>query len=194
MPASNSGKVRIIGGCWKRTNIPVLNADGLRPTGDRQRETLFNWLTFLLGGFEGRSALDMFGGSGALSFEFLSRGGSRAVLCETNRRAAQFIEQTAEKLNAEGLKVIVGNSLTDVRITDSAPYDLVFIDPPFAAELQFKALKRCAPMLASDALVYVESPQEISNEMLASLSLSAVRCLKAGASYMLLAQKTENPS
>ena len=143
MPASNSGKVRIIGGCWKRTNIPVLNADGLRPTGDRQRETLFNWLTFLLGGFEGRSALDMFGGSGALSFEFLSRGGSRAVLCETNRRAAQFIEQTAEKLNAEGLKVIVGNSLTDVRITDSAPYDLVFIDPPFAAELQFKALKRC---------------------------------------------------
>ena len=102
MPASNSGKVRIIGGCWKRTNIPVLNADGLRPTGDRQRETLFNWLTFLLGGFEGRSA--------------------------------------------------------------------------------------------SDALVYVESPQEISNEMLASLSLSAVRRLKAGASYMLLAQKTENPS
>ena len=81
------------------------------------------------------------------------------LLCETNRRAAQFIEQTAEKLNAEGLKVIVGNSLTDVRITDSAPYDLVFIDPPFAAELQFKALKRCAPMLASDALVYVESPQ-----------------------------------
>ena len=122
-----------------------------------------------------------------MSFEFLSRGGSRAVLCETNRRAAQFIEQTAEKLNAEGLKVIVGNSLTDVRITDSAPYDLVFIDPPFAAELQFKALKRCAPMLASDALVYV-------NEMLASLSLSAVRRLKAGASYMLLAQKTENPS
>jgi len=58
----------------------------------------------------------------------------------------------------------------------------------------FKALKRCAPMLASDALVYVESPQEISNEMLASLSLSAVRRLKAGASYMLLAQKTENPS
>ena len=89
MPASNSGKVRIIGGRWKRTNIPVLNADGLRPTGDRQRETLFNWLSFLLGGFEGRSALDMFGGSGALSFEFLSRDGSRAVLCETNRRAAQ---------------------------------------------------------------------------------------------------------
>lgn len=76
MPASNSGKVRIIGGRWKRTNIPVLNADGLRPTGDRQRETLFNWLSFLLGGFEGRSALDMFGGSGALSFEFLSRDGA----------------------------------------------------------------------------------------------------------------------
>lgn len=65
MPTTNSGKVRIIGGQWKRTNIPVLNADGLRPTGDRQRETLFNWLSFLLGDFEGRSALDMFGGSGA---------------------------------------------------------------------------------------------------------------------------------
>ena len=165
MPASNSGKVRIIGGRWKRTNIPVLNADGLRPTGDRQRETLFNWLSFLLGGFEGRSALDMFGGSGALSFEFLSRDGSRAVLCETNRRAAQFIEQTAEKLHAEGLTVIVGNALTD-----------------------------CVPMLASEGLVYVESPQEISDEVLTSLSLSAIRRLKAGTSHMLLAQKSENPS
>ena len=184
MPASNSGKVRIIGGRWKRTNIPVLNADGLRPTGDRQRETLFNWLSFLLGGFEGRSALDMFGGSGALSFEFLSRDGSRAVLCETNRRAAQFIEQTAEKLHAEGLTVIVG----------FAPYDLAFIDPPFAADLQLKALKRCVPMLASEGLVYVESPQEISDEVLTSLSLSAIRRLKAGTSHMLLAQKSENPS
>ena len=194
MPASNSGKVRIIGGRWKRTNIPVLNADGLRPTGDRQRETLFNWLSFLLGGFEGRSALDMFGGSGALSFEFLSRDGSRAVLCETNRRAAQFIEQTAEKLHAEGLTVIVGNALTDVRIADFAPYDLAFIDPPFAADLQLKALKRCVPMLASEGLVFVESPQEISDEVLTSLSLSAIRRLKAGTSHMLLAQKSENPS
>ena len=185
MPATNSGKVRIIGGQWKRTNIPVLNADGLRPTGDRQRETLFNWLSFLLGDFEGRSALDMFGGSGALSFEFLSRGG---------RRAAQFIKQTAEKLDAEGLTIIVGNSLTDPRVSELSPYDLAFIDPPFAADLQLKALKRCVPMLASDGLIYVESPQEISDEILTSLSLTAARRLKAGASRMLLAQKTENPS
>ncbi len=182
MPATNSGKVRIIGGQWKRTNIPVLNADGLRPTGDRQRETLFNWLSFLLGG------------SGALSFEFLSRGGSRAVLCEMNRRAAQFIKQTAEKLDAEGLTIIVGNSLTDPRVSELSPYDLAFIDPPFAADLQLKALKRCVPMLASDGLIYVESPQEISDEILTSLSLTAARRLKAGASRMLLAQKTENPS
>ena len=172
MPATNSGKVRIIGGQWKRTNIPVLNADGLRPTGDRQRETLFNWLSFLLGDFEGRSALDMFGGSGALSFEFLSRGGS----------------------DAEGLTIIVGNSLTDPRVSELSPYDLAFIDPPFAADLQLKALKRCVPMLASDGLIYVESPQEISDEILTSLSLTAARRLKAGASRMLLAQKTENPS
>ena len=194
MPATNSGKVRIIGGQWKRTNIPVLNADGLRPTGDRQRETLFNWLSFLLGDFEGRSALDMFGGSGALSFEFLSRGGSRDVLCEMNRRAAQFIKQTAEKLDAEGLTIIVGNSLTDPRVSELSPYDLAFIDPPFAADLQLKALKRCVPMLASDGLIYVESPQEISDEILTSLSLTAARRLNAGASRMLLAQKTENPS
>ena len=170
MPATNSGKVRIIGGQWKRTNIPVLNADGLRPTGDRQRETLFNWLSFLLGDFEGRSALEM------------------------NRRAAQFIKQTAEKLDAEGLTIIVGNSLTDPRVSELSPYDLAFIDPPFAADLQLKALKRCVPMLASDGLIYVESPQEISDEILTSLSLTAARRLKAGASRMLLAQKTENPS
>ena len=181
MPATNSGKVRIIGGQWKRTNIPVLNADGLRPTGDRQRETLFNWLSFLLGDFEGRSALDMFGGSGAL-------------LCEMNRRAAQFIKQTAEKLDAEGLTIIVGNSLTDPRVSELSPYDLAFIDPPFAADLQLKALKRCVQMLASDGLIYVESPQEISDEILTYLSLTAARRLKAGASRMLLAQKTENPS
>ncbi len=191
MPASNSGKVRIIGGRWKRTNIPVLNADGLRPTGDRQRETLFNWLSFFLGEFDGRSSLDMFGGSGALSFEFLSRGGRRAVLCETNRRAAQFIEQTAAKLSADELTVLIGNSLTDTRVSELSPYDLVFIDPPFAADLQLKAIKRAVPLLAAEGLVYVESPQEIPDETLASLSLNAVRRLKAGTSCMLLAQKIE---
>lgn len=194
MPASNSGKVRIIGGRWKRTNIPVLNADGLRPTGDRQRETLFNWLSFLLGEFDGRSSLDMFGGSGALSFEFLSRGGRRAVLCEINRRAAQFIVQTAAKLSANGLTVLAGNSLTDIRVSELSPYDLVFIDPPFAADLQLKAIRRAVPLLAADGFVYVESPQEISDETLASLSLNAVRRLKTGASCMLLAQKSEASS
>ena len=111
-----------------------------------------------------------------------------------NRRAAQFLKQTAEKLDAEGLTIIVGNSLTDPRVSELSPYDLAFIDPPFAADLQLKALKRCVPMLASDGLIYVESPQEISDEILTSLSLTAARRLKAGASRMLLAQKTENPS
>ena len=76
MPGNCSGKVRIIGGKWKRTPLPVLDAKGLRPTGDRQRETLFNWLGHLFETFEERTSLDMFGGSGALSFEFLSRGGT----------------------------------------------------------------------------------------------------------------------
>ena len=80
MPASNSGKVRIIRGMLETHKYPVLNADGLRPTGDRQRETLFNWLTFLLGGFEGRSAFGHVQGAPApCTFEFLSRGGSRAA-------------------------------------------------------------------------------------------------------------------
>ena len=100
------------------------------------------------------------------------------------------VHQTnSRKLDAEGLTIIVGNSLTDPRVSNFSPYDLAFIDPPFAADLQLKALKRCVPMLASDGLIYVESPQEISNEILTSLSLPPHAVSKPVPAACFLAQK-----
>lgn len=192
MSESINGKVRIIGGVWKRTNIPVLNADGLRPTGDRQRETLFNWLTFILGSFEGRRSLDLFGGSGALSFEFLSRGGSLAVVCEKNRTASGLIRRTADKLKTELMVVLPGDCFTMQGVRDEAPYDVIFIDPPFALDLQLKALSFAADLLAPSGIIYVESPFEISDEALENFSIKAIRRLKTSTSRMLLAQKSEN--
>lgn len=192
MPDKSNGKVRIIGGLWKRTPIPVLNAKGLRPTGDRQRETLFNWLDFLFDGLQGLKALDMFGGSGALSLEFLSRGGASCVLFETNRAAARSVKAVADKLNAHHLTVVLGTSLSVSKLADFGPYDLVFIDPPFADNLQLEAMRACIPNLSAGGLIYVESPEEIKDEALSEMSLTAVRRTKSGASHMLLAQKKES--
>lgn len=191
MPDKSNGKVRIIGGLWKRTPIPVLNAKGLRPTGDRQRETLFNWLEFLCGGLQGLNALDMFGGSGALSLEFLSRGGRDCVLFETNRAAARAVTGIAEKLSAQNLSVLPTNSLCSPLLGERGPYDVVFIDPPFAENLQLHALRVCLPHLSPQGLVYVESPEEIKEDTLSEYALKAVRRAKSGASYMLLAQKKD---
>lgn len=188
MPGNCSGKVRIIGGKWKRTPLLVLDAKGLRPTGDRQRETLFNWLGHLFETFEERTSLDMFGGSGALSFEFLSRGGKSADVYEINRSACAQIKKNAEKLNAP-LHVHCADSLT---ITSAGKqYDVIFIDPPFALKLQMHALKAASGLIKPDGLIYVESPEEISDASLSEIGLQAVRRLKSGASTLLLARQTE---
>lgn len=187
------GKIRIIGGLWKRTPLPVLDSEGLRPTGDRQRETIFNWLNHLFDGeFSDKRSLDMFAGTGALSFEMASRGAENAVILEKNRVAAKLIEQSKEKLNADNIHVFCGDSLKDSRAEEFGPYDVVFIDPPFALNLQEKAIKKAVPLLNSSGLIYVESPTEISDEFLDSFGLTAVKRSKGGASHLLLAQKTED--
>lgn len=193
MSGKRSGKVRIIAGKFKRTLIEVLDVVGLRPTGDRQRETIFNWLNFLMDSFEGKSALDMFSGTGAMALEFLSRGGSCALAFEKNRLAASKIRQVAEKLQAN-LKVFAEDCLKSKHIADMAPYDVVFIDPPFAMNLQQQAIAACAGLLSQDGLVYVESPEEIKEDILAQFNMSAVRRSKGGASFMLLAQKRREPT
>jgi len=153
----NSGFVRIGGGKWKRTPLAVMDLEGLRPTGSRIRETVFDWLNFLLSGFEGRQALDMFAGSGALGLEFASRGGG-ALLVEKDRRNAALLFKAVEKLQAGGAVEIAPGDAFSVVGAVARKFDVVFIDPPFASGLHEAALELAARVLKEGGLVYYETP------------------------------------
>ena len=150
---------------------------------------MFDWLMHFFGGtLEGLRALDMFAGSGAMGLEAVSRGAAAADVVEMNRRGADAIRETVKKLKAHEVSVYA----EDVFLAQTArTYDLVFIDPPFAAELQAKALRAVKARLASGAYVYVESPEEFSEDRLTAEGFHSVRRGKAGAVFYLLAQMTE---
>ena len=151
-----SGSVRIIGGRWRGTRLPVAAADGLRPTSDRTRETLFNWLQPVLAGAR---VLDLFAGSGALGLEALSRGAREAVLVECDRVVAESLRQTVARLHAETqARVVVADALAFLRAPLQGRFDIAFMDPPFAADLWAAAFDALSPWLADTAWIYVESP------------------------------------
>lgn len=155
-----SGVVRICAGRWKRTPLAVLDLEGLRPTGSRIRETVFDWLNFLLPGFTGRRSLDLFAGSGAMGLEFASRGG-RSVLIEKDRRNAAGLRAVVEKLKAgEDAEVIQGDCIAVAPRLPAGQFDVIFIDPPFAAGLHLKALEAADRLLAPEGLIYFEAPAE----------------------------------
>lgn len=158
--SGKSGVVRICAGRWKRTPLSVLDLEGLRPTGSRIRETVFDWLNFLLPGFTGRRSLDLFAGSGAMGFEFASRGG-RSVLIEKDRRNASGLRTVVEKLKAgEDAEVIQGDCIAVAPRLPAGQFDVIFIDPPFAAGLHLKALEAADRLLAPEGLIYFETPVE----------------------------------
>lgn len=156
----NKGQVRIIGGDWRGRRLPVLDRPGLRPTGDRARETLFNWLQ---GRVAGRRVVDLFAGSGALGFEAASRGAERVDLIELDRRAADALKAASDGWpGRERLRVHTMDALAWLERLDAdpgPPPDLVFVDPPFDAGLHGPALDALLVpgRLATDARVYVES-------------------------------------
>ena len=155
---STPGAVRIIGGRWRGTRLPVADMAGLRPTSDRVRETLFNWLAPML---PGARVLDLFAGSGALGLEALSRGAREALLVERDAKLAESLWQTVARLHAEGeTQVVVADALAFLR-APRGRFDLVFLDPPFAANLWPAAFAALPPWLADDAWVYVESPSTL---------------------------------
>lgn len=183
------GKIRIIGGKWKRSVIHFDDADGLRPTGNRQRERLFNWLTTLFGDFEGKTGLDLFAGSGALSFEAVSRGFSHVVLFEKNKKSAQNIRSNMERLHASEMTLIAGDALTRAN-TIHESFDVVFLDPPFAAGLYEQALKIAKNKVKSDGLIYIESPKPIDFSIFENLGLQIIRQDIGTAICMTLVQPT----
>ncbi len=131
------GEVRIIGGDWRGRKLPVLSADGLRPTSDRVRETLFNWLQFEV---PGAVCLDLFAGSGALSMEALSRGASQVTMLELNAANAKLLKQNLQTLDCEQAEVINGDSLQWLGQPASKTYDVIFLDPPFNQGLMQPAI------------------------------------------------------
>ncbi len=154
--------IRIIGGQYRRTSIPVVDAPGLRPTPDRVRETVFNWLNHFWGGeFSERSVLDPFAGTGAMGFEAASRGASRVMLVEADRRAAQAITALRDKLGARQIDVITGDALSQLRRLAPTRFDLICLDPPFGQGWLDKVWPLLPPVLADDGLVYVESDTAI---------------------------------
>ncbi|MCS2157456.1 16S rRNA (guanine(966)-N(2))-methyltransferase [Scandinavium sp. H11S7] len=155
---SGSGQIRIIGGQWRGRKLPVPDSPGLRPTTDRVRETLFNWLAPHM--VDAR-CLDCFAGSGALGLEALSRYAASATLLEMDRHVAQQLQKNLATLKASHAKVVTTNSLTFLA-QPGTPHDVVFIDPPFRKGLLDETLNllEMNGWLADDALIYVESEVE----------------------------------
>ncbi|MFL6707668.1 MAG: 16S rRNA (guanine(966)-N(2))-methyltransferase RsmD [Massilia sp.] len=152
--------VRIIGGAWKRTQLPVLDALGLRPTPDRVRETVFNWISHLWGNdWQGMSVLDLFAGSGALGFEAASRGAAAVTLVDMHPRVVAQLGEIKDKLKAENVTVQRADAMAAAQSLGvrGEHYDLVFLDPPYQQDLLAKSLPLCVKLLNDDGLIYVES-------------------------------------
>lgn len=155
---SGSGQIRIIGGQWRGRKLPVPDSPGLRPTTDRVRETLFNWLAPQM--VDAR-CLDCFAGSGALAIEALSRYAGSATLLEMERNVAQQLQKNLATLKAGNATVINANTLVYLA-TPGTAHDIVFIDPPFRKGLLAETLHllETNDWLAREALIYIESEVE----------------------------------
>lgn len=179
--------MRLIGGLWKRSRLAVAQRPGLRPTPDRVRETLFNWLGQNLAGWR---CADVFAGSGALGFEAASRGARRVDLYETDASLVAQLRANAQRLQADSVVITHGNGLLALRRTATASLDLILLDPPFADELWAAALQAALPALADGGLIYLEAPARWLDPALAALQLRLHRYLQAGAVHAHLLCKT----
>jgi 16S rRNA (guanine966-N2)-methyltransferase len=153
-----AGKIRLIGGRWRGTRLDVPPSPGLRPTADRVRETLFNWLMPYL---PGAKVVDVFAGTGALGLEALSRGAADAVLIERDAALASSLRSTLARLEGgERGRVVQGDALAWLA-AQAELFDVAFVDPPFAAGLWSRVWPALAPHLAPGALVHVEAPADV---------------------------------
>jgi 16S rRNA (guanine966-N2)-methyltransferase len=159
------GQIRIIAGQFRGRKLPVLMADGLRPTTDRVKETVFNWLMPYI---QDANCLDCFAGSGGLGFEAISRGASAVTLVELNKLAAQQLKDNKALLKADNIQVIQQNAL-DFLHNNQQSYSLVFIDPPFRKGLaQQTAQLLNEKGLTDDALIYVEMETDHNTQIMPS--------------------------
>lgn len=174
-------EVRIIGGLWKRTPLPVSDKAGLRPTPSRVRETLFNWLGQDLRGLR---CLDAFAGTGALGFEAASRGAVEVVLVEQEPALVTTLNQIKTRLKADAVRVERGDGVAALRQRSGQGLDVVFLDPPFADgqndDLVLAALTAARAAISDNGLVYLEVPRAWTDAELAGRGLALHRQGKAG--------------
>lgn len=149
---ASRNRVRIIGGDWRRRLIDFPDAEGLRPTPDAVRETLFNWLGQDLHGLD---CLDLFAGSGALGFEAASRGARQVVMVEKNRHVLEALRTSMTALAANNVVLVPGDGVKFL-LENQARFDVVFLDPPYATGLQAQLLMALPSHLNRNARVYVE--------------------------------------
>ena len=179
-------EIRIIGGQWRRTPIKVLDKPGLRPTPDRVRETLFNWLGQDLNGWR---CVDAFAGTGALGLEAASRGAVQVIALEQESELAQLLQQQAERLKATMVQVQRTDAVAAMQRMAAGAFDLVFLDPPFDGPWFEPALKAAVRLVPAGGWVYLEAPVEWTDEGLAPQGLEVVRHLKAGAVHAHLLRR-----
>jgi 16S rRNA (guanine966-N2)-methyltransferase len=181
-------EVRIIGGIWRRSLLPVPDLPGLRPTPDRVRETLFNWLGQDLSGWR---CLDAFAGSGALGFEAASRGAIEVVLIEADARQVDRLRGSQDRLGATALRIERADALAWMARGRGGPFDLVLLDPPFGLGLAKRALRAALPLTAPRGLIYLEAEARLEQTELDAQGLVLHRHLKAGASHAHLLVRRE---
>ncbi len=153
-------EVRLIGGQWKRSKLPVADRPGLRPTPDRVRETLFNWLGQDLSGWR---CLDAFAGSGALGFEAASRGAAEVMLIERDATLANSLRASQQRLKADTVRIETADALAWMGRCAPASFELVLLDPPFDADLLTRALPAAAALVVEGGLLYVESAEALAD-------------------------------
>ena len=181
-----AGEVRIIGGAWKRTRLPVAQRPGLRPTPDRVRETLFNWLGQDLSGWR---CLDAFAGTGALGFEAASRGAASVQLVESDAALVAQLHTLQQRLQATAMRVQRGDGVAALKQAAPGSLDLVLLDPPFDSDLFTPALQAAAQAVSAQGFVYLEAPRAWADEELAAWGLAVHRHLKAGAVHAHLLRR-----
>ena len=168
-------EVRIIGGRWKRSKLPVLDKPGLRPTPDRVRETLFNWLGQDLTGWR---VLDAFAGSGALGFEAASRGASEVQVLERDAQLArQLVQNKARLQGSEALRIDSADALAWMARCAPDRFELVLLDPPFGADLFEPALAAALRVVVPQGFIYLEADREMG----VPAGLESWRSARAGA-------------
>lgn len=171
-------QVRIIGGIWKRRLIAFDSVSGLRPTPDRVRETLFNWLMWDISGKKG---LDVCAGSGALGIEALSRGATECIFIEADKKQAEQLKNSLMQLQCTTATVVCAKA-EQALLQLNEKFDLVFLDPPYALHLWAPLAELIDPLLNTDAKIYVEADQPL-NQLKLPARWNLIKETRAGQVY-----------